>query len=164
MTTLEPRPGIVDIKPYVPGKSTIAGRAAAMKLSANESALGPSTKAIKASEVSARALHRYPDGDSTELRAAIGARYGLDADRIVCGAGSDELLYNLARAYAGPGDEVLYSEHGFNIYPIAALSVGAEPVTAPEVDLTFDVDAVLARVTDKTRIVFIANPNNPTGT
>jgi len=134
-----------------------------MKLSANESALGPSPKAIAAYESVARNLYRYPDGSSARLRAAIAGRYGLDADRIVCGAGSDELIYNLARAYAGPGDEVLYSEHGFNIYPIAARCTGASPVTAPETTLTADVDALLARVTDRTKIVFIANPNNPTG-
>lgn len=163
MTALETRPGILDIKPYVPGKSSVDGREAEMKLSANESALGPSPRAIRAAERASQSMHRYPDGGSTMLRDAISARHGLAADRIVCGAGSDELLYNLARGYAGPGDEVLYSEHGFNIYPIAALSVGAKPVTAPETDLTVDVEAMLARVTDKTRIVYVANPNNPTG-
>jgi histidinol-phosphate aminotransferase len=163
MTAPVPRPGILDIKPYVPGKSSVDGRKAAMKLSANESAFGPSPAAIAAYQEAARTLHRYPEGTAAILRAAIAAHQGLDADRIVCGAGSDELIYNLVRGYAGPGDEVLYSEHGFNIYPIAALSVGAKPVTAPEKNLTFDVDAVLARVSPKTRIVFIANPNNPTG-
>jgi histidinol-phosphate aminotransferase len=160
---LRPRPGILDIKPYTPGKSSVGGRVAAMKVSANESAFGPSPKAIEAFRSAAGTLHRYPDGGSVALRAAIGARHGLDVDRIVCGAGSDELIYNLVRGYAGPDDEVLYSEHGFNVYPIAALSVGARPVTAPETNLTFDVDAILAAVTGKTRIVFIANPNNPTG-
>lgn len=163
MTGPEPRPGILDIQPYVPGKSSVDGREAETKLSANESALGPSPQAILAAEQAAQSMHRYPDGDATLLRNAISARHGLAVDRIVCGAGSDELLYNLARGYAGPGDEVLYSEHGFNIYPIAALSVGATPVTAPETDLTVDVDAMLARVSEKTRIVFVANPNNPTG-
>jgi histidinol-phosphate aminotransferase len=160
MSALTPRPGILELSPYVPGKSAIS----AIKLSANESALGPSPKAIEAFRSVSASLHRYPDGGSVELRAAIGARHGLDPDRIVCGAGSDEILYNLARGYAGPGDEVLYSEHGFNVYPIVARCVGAEPVTAPEADLTFDVDAILARVTPRTRLVFIANPNNPTGT
>jgi len=163
MTAPTPRPGILDIRPYVPGKSAVGGRAAAMKLSANESALGPSPRAVAAYREAAQTLHRYPDGGATVLRTAIAARHGLDAERIVCGAGSDELIYNLVRGYAGAGDEVLYSEHGFNIYPIAALTVGARPVTAPEKDLTFDVDAILARVTPRTRIVFIANPNNPTG-
>jgi len=163
VAALKPRPGILDIDPYVPGKSTVGGKAIPMKLSANESALGPSPKAIAAYEAASKDLYRYPDGSSVKFRASLASRHGLDAERIVCGAGSDELLYNLARAYAGPGDEVLYSEHGFNIYPIAARCVGANPVTAPETNLTVDVDALLARVTDKTRIVFIANPNNPTG-
>ncbi|MDC0033185.1 histidinol-phosphate transaminase [Alphaproteobacteria bacterium] len=163
MTAPQPRPGILDINPYVPGKSTFGGRVVATKLSANESALGPSPTAIAAYERASGDLYRYPDGSSADLRAALADRHGLDADRIVCGAGSDELLYNLARAYAGPGDEVLYSVHGFNIYPIAALCVGASPVTAPETNLTVDVGALLRRVTDKTKIVFIANPNNPTG-
>jgi histidinol-phosphate aminotransferase len=163
MSIPEPRPGILDITPYVPGKSSVDGRAMDMKLSANESALGPSPRAILAAEQAAQTMHRYPDGGATLLREAISARYGLAPDRIVCGAGSDELLYNLARGYAGPGDEVLYSEHGFNIYPIAARCVGATPVTAPETNLTVDVDAMLDRVTEKTRIVFVANPNNPTG-
>lgn len=163
MTGPEPRPRILDIQPYVPGKSSVDGREAETKLSANESALGPSPQAILAAEQAAQSMHRYPDGDASLLRNAISVRHGLAVDRIVCGAGSDELLYNLARGYAGPGDEVLYSEHGFNIYPIAALSVGATPVKAPETDLTVDVDAMLARVSEKTRIVFVANPNNPTG-
>lgn len=158
-----PRDGILDISPYVPGKSSLAGQVRVIKLSSNESALGPSKKAIDAFHNAGGKLHRYPDGGATELRSAIGARYGLDPDRIVCGAGSDEIFYNLTRAYAGPGDEVLYSTHGFNIYPIVARAVGATPVTAPETNLTFDVDAILERVTEKTRIVFIANPNNPTG-
>jgi histidinol-phosphate aminotransferase len=163
MSSPRPRPGILEISPYVPGKSKASGRARAIKLSANESALGPSKKAIAAFRAAAKSLHVYPDGAAQILRAAIGARHGLDPARIVCGAGSDELLYNLARGYAGPDDEVLYSEHGFNVYPIVTRAVGAVPVTAPERDLVFDVDAILARVTDRTRIVFIANPNNPTG-
>ncbi len=164
MSAPAPRPGILDIKPYVPGKSMIDGNVAAMKLSANESALGPSKPAIEAYRALSGRLHRYPDGSAQGLRQAIARRHGLDAARIVCGAGSDEILYNLARGYAGPDDEVLYSEHGFNVYPIVTRAVGAHPVTAPESDLTFDVDAALARVSDRTRLVFIANPNNPTGT
>ena len=163
MSPPAPRPGIMDISPYVPGKSALPGRGKVIKISANEGALGPSPKAVAAYRKAAGQLHRYPDGAATALREAIGRRHGLDPARIVCGAGSDELFYNLARGYAGPGDEVLYSEHGFNIYPIVARSVGAVPVTAPEAALVFDVDAVLSRVTAKTRMVFIANPNNPTG-
>ncbi len=163
MSAPSPRPGIMDISPYVPGKSALPGRKKVMKISANEGALGPSRRAVDACRAAAGDMHRYPDGNATALREAIARRHGLDVARIVCGAGSDEIFYALARGYAGPGDEVLYSEHGFNIYPIVARSVGATPVTAPESDLTFDVDAVLSRVTANTRIAFIANPNNPTG-
>src|SRR6185369_10326448 len=126
-------------KDSVEGKETIA------KLSSNEGALGPSPKAMAAYAKTAAELHRYPDGDSTKLRAAIGRRYGLDARRIVCGAGSDELLNLLVRAYCGPGDELLYSQFGFLMYPINALGVGATPVAAPEKDYRADVDALLGR-------------------
>lgn len=163
MSGPRPRPGILDIKLYTPGKSSVGGRSAVAKLSSNESALGPSPHAIAAFHEAAGKLHRYPDGTARALREAIGARYGLDPARIICGAGSDELLYNVARAYAGPGDEIVMSAHGFNIYPIVTHAVGATLVTAPERNLVFDVDAVLAKVSERTRIVFIANPNNPTG-
>lgn len=164
MTAPTPRPGIMDIKPYVGGESEIEGVARVIKLSSNEGALGPSPKAVAALEGMAGDMHRYPDGGATRLRKALALRWGLDADRIVCGAGSDELLGILCRAYAGPGDEVLYSAHGFLMYSIAAKACGAIPVTAPETELTADVDNLLAAVTPRTRIVFLANPNNPTGT
>lgn len=163
MSAPRPRPGIMDIKLYVPGRSTVPGRSSVIKLSSNESALGPSPRVVAAYQDAAAKLHRYPDGTARVLREAIGARYGLDPARIICGAGSDELLYNIGRAYAGPGDEIVMSRHGFNMYPIVANSVGATLVMAPEANLVFDVDAVLACVTERTRIVFIANPNNPTG-
>ena len=163
MSAPTPRPGIMELKPYVPGKSVATGGGEPVKISANESPLGPSPKAIEAFHKTGGRMHRYPDGDATQLRAAIGKAHGLDPARIVAGAGSDELLYNIARGYAGPGDEVVMSEHGFNVYPIVTHCVGATLVTVPETDLTFDVDAVLARVSERTRIVFIANPNNPTG-
>jgi histidinol-phosphate aminotransferase len=159
-----PRPGILDISPYVGGEAKITGVERVIRLASNESALGPSKRALAAYEAAASDMHRYPDGNSTALRAALGRQHGLDPARIVCGAGSDELIGLLIRAYAGPGDEVLYSRHGFLMYPIGALAVGATPVSAPESDLTFDVDAILARVTRRTKLVFIANPNNPTGT
>jgi histidinol-phosphate aminotransferase len=159
-----PLPGILDIAPYVPGTSSLPGAAKVVKLSSNETPLGPSPKAIEAYLAEAQHLSRYSDGSATPLRAALAARYGLDAARIVCGAGSDELLTLLARAYLGPGDEAIYSEHGFLVHKIAILGTGATPVAAPETDLTADVDAILARITDATRIVFLANPNNPTGT
>jgi histidinol-phosphate aminotransferase len=149
---------------YVPGKSTAApGVSRVIKLSSNESALGASPKARAAYAAEGGEIFRYP-GDSTELREALGALHKIDPERIICTSGSDEAICLLCRAYAGPGDEVLFSQHGFLMYPIYAMSVGATPVAAPEKDLTHDVDALLARVTDKTRIVFVANPNNPTGT
>ena len=159
-----PRPGILDIKPYVGGEQKVPGVKRVIRLASNESALGPSPRAVAAYKEAAAEMHRYPDGQSTELRAALGRHYGLDPERIVAGAGSDDLINVLIRAYAGPGDEVLYSAHGFLMYPIGAKAAGAAPIAAPETNLTFDVDAVLACVTPRTRLVFIANPNNPTGT
>jgi histidinol-phosphate aminotransferase len=159
-----PRPGIMNISPYVGGEAKIEGVSRVIRLASNESALGPSPRAIAAYNAAAADMFRYPDGNSTELREALGRLNGLDPARIVCGAGSDELISLLIRGYAGQGDEVLYSRHGFLIYPIDALAAGATPVNAPEKDLTFDVDAILAKVTPRTRLVIIANPNNPTGT
>lgn len=158
-----PRPGILSIKPYVGGGHTVEGVSDVVVLSANETPIGPSPDAVKAYTDFAGELHRYPDGDAGELRAAIGKRFGCDPANIVCGAGSDELIALLIRSYAGPGDEVLHSRHGFLMYPISALSVGATPVAAPEANYTTDVDAMLSMVTDRTRMAFIANPNNPTG-
>ncbi len=164
MIAIEPRPGVLDIEPYVGGESTIPGATRIIKLASNESALGPSPAAIAAYSGLSGALEHYPDGPSTALRAGLAAAHGVDPDCIVCGAGSDELLALLARAYAGPGDEVLYSQHGFLVYRLAALGVGAKPVAAPETSLTADVDALLAHAGASTRIVYLANPNNPTGT
>ncbi|GAB2186582.1 histidinol-phosphate transaminase [Roseibium sp. LAB1] len=163
-TRPQPRPGVLDIAPYVPGKSKGSHGKTVHKLSSNETPLGTSDAARAAIEAVARNLELYPDGSSAELRAAIGEVYGLNADRIICGAGSDEVLSLIAYGYLGPGDEAIYSEHGFLVYDIAIRAAGATPVVAPEKDMTTDVDAILARVTDKTRMVFIANPNNPTGT
>lgn len=159
-----PRPGVLAIEPYVPGKSAAPGLATVHKLSSNETPLGPSPAALAALHAESARLALYPDGNATRLRTAIAARYGLDPTRIVCGAGSDELLTLLALAYVGPGDEGIFSEHGFLVYRIAILTAGGAPVVAPERDLTADVDAILAAVSPRTKIVFIANPNNPTGT
>jgi histidinol-phosphate aminotransferase len=159
-----PRPGILSIEPYVGGKSALPGQAKPIKLSSNEGALGPSPRAIEAYRRAAENIHRYPDGSASELRVAIGKRFGLDPERIVCGAGSDEIIALLTKAYAGPGDEVLYSQYGFIMYPIAAHAAGATPVQAPEKDYRADVDALIARSNERTKICFIANPNNPTGT
>ena len=164
MTKLNLQPGIMDIAPYVGGASFVDGAETVIKLSSNESALGPSPVAVDAFSALRADLHRYPDGDCIELRQAIGDVHGVDPAGVVCGAGSDEIISLLCQAYAGPGDEVLYSQHGFLMYAISARAVGATPVTAPEKDLTTDVDALLAAVTDQTRILFLANPNNPTGT
>ena len=162
--TIPTRPGISNITPYVAGESKLGGKTQVIKLSSNEGAFGPSPKALEALAEAAKDVNLYPDAGSNALRAAIGEHFALDPERIVCGAGSDEIISLLCFAYAGPGDEVLYSEHGFLMYPISAHAAGATPVKAPEKNLTTDVDAVLSCVTDKTRIVFIANPNNPTGT
>lgn len=160
----QPRPGVLDIAAYVPGKSSAPGAAKVFKLSSNESPLGPSPKAIEAYRLCAEHLEDYPDGAATELRAAIGKTYGLDPDRIICGAGSDDLLNLLARAYLADGDEAIHTTHGFLMYPIAALGAGAKPVVAAETNFTADIDGIIKAVTPKTKIVFLANPNNPTGT
>lgn len=159
-----PRPGILDISAYVPGEHSVPGDIEPIVLSANETPLGPSPQAVAAFRECAEKLHRYPDGSATKLRRAIAEVYGLNADNIVCGAGSDELLNLLAHTYLGPGDEAVYTEHGFLVYKIAILASGAKPVVAPEQDLTANVDAILGVVTERTKIVFLANPNNPTGT
>jgi histidinol-phosphate aminotransferase len=159
-----PRPGVLAIEAYVPGHATAPGAAKVYKLSSNETPLGPSPLAVEAARAAAGRPERYPDGAATRLRAAIAARYGLDPARIVCGAGSDELLSLLAYAYVGPGDEGVFTAHGFLVYRIAILAAGGTPVVAAERDLTADVDAILDAVTERTRIVFLANPNNPTGT
>jgi histidinol-phosphate aminotransferase len=160
----EPRPGILDIAPYVPGKNGASGHAQPFKLSSNESALGASLEAAAAYRAAADTLHLYPDGSAGTLRQAIAARHGLHSEHIVCGAGSDELLALLAHAYLGPRDEAIHSAHGFLVYPIAIRASGAVPVVAPEHALTASVDEILARVTARTKMVFLANPNNPTGT
>ncbi len=162
--TITPRPGVLTIAPYVGGESKAPGANRVIKLSSNENPLGPSPRAVEAFRAAAEDLPLYPDGGATGLRRAIAEVKGLDAGHIVCGAGSDELISFLCNAYAGPGDEVLYSAHGFLMYKISALAAGATPVTAPETDLTTDVDAMIAAMNEKTRLVFIANPNNPTGT
>jgi histidinol-phosphate aminotransferase len=163
MSRPEPKPGVMEISPYVGGKSSVPGGRKPIKLSSNEGALGPSPKAIEAAAKSAAKMHRYPDGGAAALREAIGKRFGLEPSRIVCGAGSDELIALLIKAYAGPGDEVLYSQYGFVMYPISAHAAGATPVTAPEKGYRTDVEALIAKAGPKTKLCFVANPNNPTG-
>ncbi|UCH72994.1 MAG: histidinol-phosphate transaminase [Rhodospirillales bacterium] len=163
MTKPEPRPGVMDVAPYVGGSHEVEGVDRVIVLSANENPLGPGEPARQAYLTAGETLHRYPDGGAEELRQAIGRCFGLAPERIVCGAGSDELIALLIRAYAGPGDEVLQSQYGFLMYAISAKTAGATPVLAPETNLTADVDALLDHVTERTRLVFLANPNNPTG-
>jgi len=160
----QPRPGVLDIAPYVPGKSNAPGVAKVFKLSSNETPLGPSANAIAAYRAAGEHLEDYPDGSASALREAIGTSFGLDPDRIVCGAGSDDLLNLIARAYLKDGDEAIHATHGFLVYPIATLAAGATPIVAPETNYTVNVDAILASVTPRTKVVFLANPNNPTGT
>ena len=164
MSGLEPRPGALRLAPYVQGQSEIEGVERPIKLSSNESSQGPSPQAIEAYWNAAAHLNRYPDGNQVELREAIAAAHGLDPGRILCGNGSDELIQLMARAYVGSGHEALLSENGFVMSNIHCTAQGAELVIAPERDYRVDVDAMLARVTDKTRFCTIANPNNPTGT
>lgn len=162
--TIIPQPGILEITPYVAGKSAAKGGNRVTKLSSNENPLGPSPLAKEAYIEAAGTLEVYPSSDHAGLRAAIASVHGLNAARIICGAGSDEVIAFLCNTYAGPGDEVLYTEHGFSMYAISALAAGATPVVAPEAERHADVDSLLAACTERTKLVFLANPNNPTGT
>ena len=159
-----PKPWIEAIHAYVPGKATASDGRPLVKLSANENPLGTSPAALAALEAARGEAASYPDPDSKALRAKIAELHDLDPDRIVCGTGSDELLNLAAQGYAGQGDEVLFSRYSFSVYDIAARRCGATAIEAPDRDLTTDVDALLSAVTERTRVVFLANPNNPTGT
>jgi histidinol-phosphate aminotransferase len=159
-----PRAGVMAIEAYVPGKSSAPAGVKLVKLSSNETPLGPSPGAIAAFKALADKLELYPEGTAQRLREAIGAKFGLDPARLICGSGSDELLSLITNAYIGPGDEGIYSEYGFVVYKIAIMAAGGTPVAVKEKNLTADVDALLAAVTPRTRIVYLANPNNPTGT
>jgi histidinol-phosphate aminotransferase len=159
-----PRPSVMAIEAYVPGKSRAEGAQRTYKLSSNESPLGPSAAAVEAYRQSGDRLELYPDGSAQRLREALGAHYGLDPQWIVCGNGSDDLLHLLASAYISPDDEAIFTSHGFLVYKIAIMAAGGTAKVAEERDLTADVDAILAAVTARTKVVFLANPNNPTGT
>lgn len=161
---IRPQPGILDIALYEGGKAHAHGVANPIKLSANENPFGPSDRAKEAFLRSALALHRYPVTDHANLREAIGQVHNLDPAQIICGVGSDEIITFLCQAYAGPGDEVIHTEHGFLMYRISALAAGATPVEVPERDRVVDVDAILAAAGARTKLVFLANPANPTGT
>lgn len=160
----EPKSWIAAIAPYVPGKAADDTGRPVVKLSANENPLGTGPAAREAFARASSDLATYPDPGSSALRQAIAQVHALDAARVICGTGSDELLHIAASAYAGPGDEIVYVRYGFSVYDIAARRVGATPVVAPDMDYGTDVDALLACITERTRVVFIANPNNPTGT
>lgn len=164
MTQITPQPGIMEIALYESGESKVEGVSDILKLSANENPYGPSPKVQEAITATLATSHRYPNTHHAPLRRAIGEVHGLDPDRIICGVGSDEIITFLCQAYAGPGDEVLYTEHGFAMYPISARAAGATPVAAKERERVTDVDALLAAATERTKLCFIANPNNPTGT
>lgn len=162
MSRPQPKNSILKIKPYVAGKSSAAGKKV-IKLSSNENAWGPSPKAVAAYQQETESLFRYPNGSHHQLRQAISEVENLPEEQLICGAGSDELIGLLIQAYVGAGDEVLYPEHGFLMYKIYTLAHGGVPVTAQEKDYCTDVDALAAAVTEKTKMVFLANPNNPTG-
>ena len=158
-----PKPGVLAITPYA-GSEAGRGGNDRIVISSNESAFGASWRAMEAYSGASEDVRRYPEIDARSLREALADHHGLDVGRIICGCGSDQIIDLLALCFAGPGDETLYTEHGFTMYPIATLGVGATPVAVPETDLSADVDAILERVNARTRIVFLANPNNPTGT
>lgn len=159
---LSAHPYLSEIENYVPGKAKLENKKV-IKLSSNENALGASSKAIEAYKNHAQKISRYADGSCVELREAIAQKNKISANQIVCGAGSDEIIALLTQAFAGVGDEVIYSEHGFLMYPISAKRVGAKAIKVKEKNLRADVEAFLAAITDKTKIIFLANPNNPTG-
>ncbi|MGZ9811192.1 histidinol-phosphate transaminase [Pseudoroseicyclus sp. H15] len=160
----QPQPGLMEIALYQGGQSAIAGRSDVLKLSSNENPLGPPPSAQQAIAAAAARAHIYPPTDHAALRAAIAEVHGLDPARIICGVGSDEVLQFVTQAYAGPGDEIIHTEHGFSMYPILARMAGATPVCVPETERRVDPAAILAAITPRTRIVLLTNPGNPTGT
>ncbi len=163
-TRPQPRTGVMDIEAYVPGKSPAHGAAKVYKLSSNENPFGAPPAAIEAVRQAAGHLDAYPDGSATKLREAIAEVHGLNPANILCSNGSDELLGLIAQTYLTAGDESIFTEHGFLVYKIQTLAAGGKPVVVKESQERADVDAILAAVTARTRLVFIANPNNPTGT
>ncbi|MEM6373288.1 MAG: histidinol-phosphate transaminase [Pseudomonadota bacterium] len=164
MTRIIPQPGIMDIALYQGGQSHLAGVDDVLKLSSNENPLGPPPSAVEALKAAAGAMHLYPSTDHAALRKAIGEVWGVEADRVICGVGSDEVLQFVTQSFAGPGDEIIYTEHGFSMYPILTSMAGATRICVPETERVVNVDAILEAVTARTRVVLLANPANPTGT
>lgn len=162
MTAPRPNPQILAVSPYVEGETRVVGHRV-IRLASNEGAFGPPPSAQAAVRRVAAEMHRYPDGEASELRGAIGARFGLDPARIVCGTGSDELIAQICHIWGGPGADILMSMHGFSMYQVSGTASGARVIAVPERDLVADVDALIAAVTPATKILFLANPNNPTG-
>ena len=164
LTRPQPKAGLLDIAAYVPGKEHVEGVAKVYKLSSNETPIGPSPHAVEAYRRAGEKLELYPDGQALALRQAIAETQALNLANIMCGNGSDELLGLLCQTYLAPGDETIITEHGFAVYKIQTLGAGATPVTVKEKNERIDVDAILAGLSPRTKIVFIANPGNPTGT
>lgn len=164
MTQITAQPGIMEIELYQGGKSTITGRSDVLKLSSNENPLGPVPSALEAVAVSAADMHRYPSTDHANLREAIGDIWDLEPEQIICGVGSDEVLQFVTQAFSGPGDEIIHTEHGFSLYPVLINMAGSTAVCVPETERRVDIDAILGAVTERTRIVLLTNPGNPTGT
>ena len=164
MHPVVPRPGILDIIPYKTGDSAVEGVREVIKLASNENPLGPSPRAIEAYHGAAQGLERYPEGDSLALRQALADKHDIDPEHLVCAGGSEQFFNLVMQAYTGPGDEVLFTEHAFISYRLAAMAAGATPVTAPESDFTTNIDALLDKTSKRTRVLCLANPNNPTGT
>ncbi len=161
---IKAKAGILEISPYIGGEAGLKDKENVRKLSSNEAALGPSPQAVKAISEAAQNIHRYPEGSAYALRCALEKKFHLNKEKIICGNGSDEILTLLMQAFAGSGDEIIYSRHGFLMYPITALAMGATPIAAAEDNYTTCVDSLLSKVNSRTKIVFVANPNNPTGT
>jgi len=159
----KPLPNILEIKPYKGGASSTPGSAKPIKLSSNENPLGCSPAAKAAALAALEHPELYPDGTHAALKAAIAQRHGLETERLICGAGSDEIFQFLGRAYLAPGDEIVQTQYAFLMYRLMAQAAGAVARTAPDAGFTADADAMLARVGPRTKLVFLANPNNPTG-
>ena len=164
MVNIKPQPGIMKIDLYEGGASHLEGQVDAVKLSSNENPFGPSPKAVAAYSKSGNALHRYPSTSHEKLRQAISRILDLPSDNIICGVGSDEIISLLCQTFSGQGDEVIYTEHGFAMYKISALAAGANPIVVKEKNRTTDINNILSKCNENTRLIFIANPNNPTGT